>query len=89
MILSLFWKRMTKRGAIAGMIVGFLGVPLFKFGPLQLAEDSTLRQALIELDVLAPAFALSFLAILLVSLLDKAGQEQVREVHAELDALSR
>jgi sodium/proline symporter len=89
MILSLFWKRMTKRGAIAGMIVGFLGVPLFKFGPLQLDEASFLRQALIELDVLAPAFALSFLAIVIVSLLDKAGQEAVREVHPELDAISR
>jgi len=30
-ILSLFWKAYTEKGAIASMIVGFLSVPLFKF----------------------------------------------------------
>ena len=31
-ILSLFWSRMTGRGALAAMITGFVSVPLFKFG---------------------------------------------------------
>ena len=86
MILSLFWKRMTRRGALAGMIVGFLGVPFFKFGATALPDPW--GQAFVELDVLAPAFAVSFLAIVVVSKLDKRGQEAVREVHAELDELS-
>ena len=86
MILSLFWKRMTRRGALAGMIVGFLGVPFFKFGATALPDPW--GQAFVELDVLAPAFAVSFLAIVVVSKLDKRGQEVVREVHAELDELS-
>ena len=30
-ILSLFWKDFTEKGAIASMITGFLGVPFFKF----------------------------------------------------------
>jgi len=31
MVLSLFWKKFNEKGAIAAMIVGFLGVPFFKF----------------------------------------------------------
>jgi len=31
MILSLFWKGYTRRGAIASMIAGFVAVPIFKF----------------------------------------------------------
>tara|TARA_Y100000590_G_scaffold250053_2_gene280946 strand:- start:5776 stop:7302 length:1527 start_codon:yes stop_codon:yes gene_type:complete len=30
-ILSLFWKNFTEKGAIASMIVGFLSIPIFKF----------------------------------------------------------
>ena len=30
MILSLFWKRLTANGAVAAMIVGFIGVPVFQ-----------------------------------------------------------
>ena len=30
-ILSLFWKGLSEKGAIASMIVGFLGVLIFKF----------------------------------------------------------
>jgi len=31
-ILSLFWRKFTEKGAIASMITGFLAIPLFKFG---------------------------------------------------------
>ncbi len=31
-ILSIFWKDFSEKGAIAAMITGFLAVPLFKFG---------------------------------------------------------
>ena len=31
MVLSLFWKKFTERGAIAAIITGFISVPFFKF----------------------------------------------------------
>ena len=30
-ILSIFWKGLTEKGAIASMVIGFLSIPLFKF----------------------------------------------------------
>jgi len=64
-ILSLFWSRMTGKGAIAAMVAGFLGVPLFAFGAPHLPGVGHLFKALAELP---PAFALSFLVGIIVSL---------------------
>ena len=64
-ILSLFWTRMTAKGAIAAMVAGFLGVPLFAFGAPHLPEVGHLFKALSELP---PAFLLSFIAGVVVSL---------------------
>ncbi|MEX0810847.1 MAG: sodium/proline symporter [Chitinophagales bacterium] len=58
-ILSLFWKGYSEQGAIASMITGFLSVPLFKF-VIQNIEG--IGPYFVELDVLAPSFALSMLA---------------------------
>jgi len=85
MILSLFWRKMTGRGALAGMLVGFAGVPFFKFVATNF--PAPYGEAFETLDVLAPSFAVSFIAIIVVSLMDKAGQEHVKGAVAELDAL--
>jgi len=55
-ILSLFWKGYTEKGAIASMISGFLCVPLFKF---VFQELDTVGEYFIKLDVLAPSFAIA------------------------------
>ena len=60
-ILSLFWSRFSRNGAVAAMIVGFLSVPLFKF-----AVPGAFFQ---ELGELPPAFLCSFTAGVVVSLL--------------------
>lgn len=65
MILSLFWSRMTARGAMAAMIVGFACVPLFKFAVPLLPTIGPFFDALGELP---PAFLCSGLAGVLVSL---------------------
>ena len=57
-ILSLFWKGYTERGAIASMISGFLCVPLFKF---VFQELDSVGEYFIALDVLAPSFAIAML----------------------------
>ena len=70
MILSLFWSKMTRNGALAAMITGFFCVPLFKFGA---GSMGPLAPYLTELAELPPAFAASFLIGVLVSLADSKG----------------
>lgn len=57
-ILSLFWKDLSEKGAIAAMISGFLSVPFFKF----VVQDLPTVGAYFEkLDVLAPSFLISMI----------------------------
>ncbi|MEZ5500671.1 MAG: sodium/proline symporter PutP [Steroidobacteraceae bacterium] len=59
-LLSLYWQGMTRRGALAGIVVGGLTVILWKQG----------HGELFALYELVPGFLLSMLAIVLVSRLD-------------------
>jgi sodium/proline symporter len=82
MILSLYWRRFTRNGALAAMVVGFLSVPFFKFvGP----DLPVVGMALGALEELPPSFAMSMLAAVVVSVLDKKGQERLAEPARELD----
>jgi len=81
-ILSLFWSKFTARGAMAAMVVGFVGVPLFKFGAPALPEIGWAFSALSELP---PAFLLSGLAGMVASLTDPVGQAKLSDIANELD----
>jgi len=81
-ILSLFWSRFTAKGALVAMVVGFVGVPLFKFGATGLPGVGHAFAALSELP---PAFLLSALAGIVVSIGDKEGQAALEGIEAELD----
>lgn len=63
-ILSLFWKGYTEKGAIASMITGFTSVILFKF---VFSNLEGIGKYFVELDVLAPSFALAMLVGYIVS----------------------
>lgn len=76
MILSLFWPRMSARGAIAGMLVGFACVPLFKFAAPLLP---VVGESFAALGELPPAFLFSFVAAVVFSLADPKGGERARE----------
>jgi len=80
-ILSLFWRGMTARGAIAAMVTGFACVPLFKFGVSQLDGVGPIFDALGELP---PAFLLSGVMGVLVSLGDPKGRARLTDVDAAL-----
>ena len=67
-ILSLFWKRMTRNGAISGIIVGALTVVIW----------GNLTGGIFDLYELAPGFLLGVLAIIIVSLLDKAPSAEIQ-----------
>ena len=77
MILSLFWKRMTARGALAAMITGFVAVPFFKFvAPLL----PGVGPAFGTLEEMTPAFFLGGFAGVIVSLADPKGRERAADV---------
>jgi sodium/proline symporter len=63
-ILSLFWKGYSEKGAIASMITGFLSVIFFKF---VVSNMEGIGAYFKELDVLAPSFALAMLVGFIVS----------------------
>ena len=60
-ILSLFWKRMTRWGAVAGIVVGALTVLIWK----------PLSGGLFDMYEILPGFILCTLATVVVSLLDR------------------
>ncbi|QDV09997.1 hypothetical protein Poly30_55580 [Planctomycetes bacterium Poly30] len=82
MILSLYWSKMTARGSLVAMIVGFLCVPLFKFGAPELAVVGDFFGQLGELP---PAFLLSGLAGVATSLMDRKGGERVLGAASDID----
>ena len=76
-LLSLYWKRMTLKGAYAGVIVGGLTVLIWK------------QFAWFDLYELVPGFFFSMAAIILVSLMDKKPSETILETFEKAMALSK
>ncbi len=76
-LLSVLWRRMTRNGALAGMLVGALTVLLWK------------HFALFGLYEIIPGFAFASIAIVLVSLLGQAPSERIQRNFDEADALYR
>ncbi|MBO5798225.1 MAG: sodium/proline symporter PutP [Clostridia bacterium] len=72
MIFSLFWKRITRAGAIAGMVSGAGMVFLWKLVISQLGGVFAIYELL-------PAFLFSGLCIVVVSLLTKAPSKEIEE----------
>jgi sodium/proline symporter len=66
-ILSLFWKRMTRNGALVGMILGALTVIVWK----------QLKGGVFDVYEILPGFILCSLGIIVVSLLDKEPSEEI------------
>lgn len=63
-ILSIFWKGYSEKGAIASMITGFVSVMFFKF---IVSNIEGIGEYFVELDVLAPSFALAMIVGYIVS----------------------
>ena len=77
MLFSLFWKRTNKAGAIAGMISGGIMVFVWKLGISRLG-------GIFKIYELLPAFIISCIFIVVVSLLTK---EPSDEIKADFDAV--
>ncbi len=76
-IFSLFWRRTTRNGALAGIIVG--GLTTIIWTQLDDIYPSSIFSTLYEI---VPGFILSAIAIIIVSLLDKEPSE---EIYKEFD----
>lgn len=73
-ILSLYWKRMTRNGALAGMIVGGIMTVIWK----------GLSGGIFDLYEIVPAFFCSVIAIIIFSLLE---HEPTQEMIEEFDSI--
>ncbi|MBT2688858.1 sodium/proline symporter PutP [Bacillus sp. ISL-47] len=76
-ILSLFWKRMTRNGALAGIVVGAVTVIAWK----------QITGGIFDLYELAPGFLFAGLAIIIVSLLDKEPSKEVQEQYNQFKSI--
>ena len=75
-ILSLFWKRMTLNGALAGMVVGAVMVILWK----NVWGDTGVYEII-------PGFICSLIAIVVVSLMSKAPSNEITDKFDEADRI--
>ena len=72
-ILSVFWRRTTAKGALVGIVIGAVTVLLWK------------NYANSDLYEIVPGFILSFIAIVVVSLLDKKPSQSMMDTFDEVD----
>lgn len=70
MILSLFWKGYTEKGALASMIMGFVSIPVFKFLAPNIPDYGMYFE---KLEALPPSFVIALLFGIFVSKLDQKG----------------
>jgi sodium/proline symporter len=75
LLFALFWRRMTRNGALAGMIVGGITVVIWK----QLAGG------VFDLYEIVPGFMLSTIAIVIASLLDSPPSKEILDEFESVD----
>ncbi|WP_132999309.1 sodium/proline symporter PutP [Luteimonas arsenica] len=76
LVLSLFWGRMTRNGALAGMVVGAVVVIAWKVVAVGLYGS--------QLYEIVPGFIAATLAIVAVSLLGREPAQSIREGHVQV-----
>ncbi len=81
-VLSLYWNRMTQKGAISGVLCGALGTILFKF-----LKDNV--GGIFSVYELLPAFVLAVVVIIVVSLMDKKPSDEILEEFERAKAFAK
>ena len=77
-LLSLFWKRMTSSGAMAGMLTGAIIV----FGWKEILPENS---ALASIYEMIPAFSLATIAVIVVSLLSPKPERHILDTFEQAD----
>ncbi|APH06477.1 sodium/proline symporter PutP [Bacillus weihaiensis] len=82
-ILSLFWKRMNRWGALAGMIVGAATVVIWKIlsTPELNEAGEVITEAVIPFSLyeIVPGFIFAWIAVMVVSLVTEAPSKEIEE----------
>ncbi|WP_417438083.1 sodium/proline symporter PutP [Idiomarina sp.] len=81
-ILSLFWKRMNRHGALAGMLVGAITVLFWIYGPTFGGEQ--LSAYVYEI---VPGFILSTLAVIIFSKLTAEPNQELQDKFDEMESV--
>ncbi len=79
MLLSLFWKRSNKYGAIAGMLAGGIMIFVWKFGVRPLG-------GILDIYELLPAFIIGLVVNIVVSLVTPAPEKEITDTFDEIKA---
>ena len=79
-LLSLFWKRFTYKGAVAGILVGAIVDMLWLWLPV--CEGATLT-SVTGIYELVPGFIIGGIAAIIVTLIDKAPSDEVLAIYAK------
>ncbi|TWX56333.1 sodium/proline symporter PutP [Colwellia hornerae] len=79
-ILSLYWKKMNKQGALAGMLTGAITVLIWIYVPITVGGE-LLSSVMYEI---VPGFILSTIAIIVVSNITAAPDESVEKMFDEM-----
>ncbi len=80
-LFSLYWKRMTFSGALAGMIAGALTVLVWIYADITV-DGQSLSALVYEI---VPGFVVSCIAIIVVSLMTKVPNESVQQTFETVD----
>jgi sodium/proline symporter len=83
-LLSLYWPRMTRNGALAGMLVGAITVIIWHHG----AWFGYASGPVLGLYEMLPGFCFALIAIILVSKLDPAPGHAIAQTHARMRAMT-
>ncbi len=79
MLLSLFWKRSNKQGAIAGLVAGAVMVFLWKYGISTLGGGFAIYELL-------PAFIFALIVNVVVSLITRAPEKEIMDTYNSMQA---
>lgn len=79
-IMSLIWKRMNRNGALAGMIVGALTVIVWVYGGIEINGQA----AGDFMYAIVPAFVLSLISIIVVSLATNEPSSKIKQQFAAM-----
>lgn len=82
-LFALFWKRMNKWGALAGMLTGGVMVFVWKY-----VIAKAFAGTVLDIYELLPAFILASVAIVAVSLLTKEPDKETLEIFDEVKAMN-
>ncbi len=79
-LISLFWSKMTRLGALAGIVTGTATILIWIYGPFSI-NGQPLSSLLYEI---LPGFILASLSIVVVSLMTAESSQELQEDYAEV-----